>query len=365
LRASKSAVASRSAGGQIAAVGGELRERVKGDLPRVGGDRVVRRRVDRGRRDPRLGGKRLEPAGEPLPLGRPHDHVEDHDHGLAGGGRRREELAHGGVVVFLLGQDGDEHVGGVADEFRAMPVFPQRAVDVGCVEHDQPLRLPARLVLPPHEHVAAGGVERVRFALPGNRLEAREQVRQVDPGREPAGQARHRVERAGGFGQRAADLRADQRVGDQALAGVRASADGRHEQGLAGDLGPELAEQGPMPVGAGGVREPEFGRQRFERGHEIAGLGDAAGPGGKRRLRRSLVVRWLHAAHPSEGGRPERPADCRLIVTAIICSQVAADRSVKPAIRDLRSLISRGSSRKSAPGSLPFRCSNGGPSFPA
>jgi hypothetical protein len=112
----------------------------------------------------------------------------------------------------------------------------------------------------------------------------------------------------------AADRRAGERVGDQALAGVRATANGRHEQRLARDLGPQLAEQPAMPIGVAGIRCAELGGQRHDLFDSRAQLPDAGRPRGERALPADRIPGVLHCvtilcrgrrdAEPFAGFRP-------------------------------------------------------------
>ena len=226
---------------------------MESDAACLGGGEVVRSGIHRRRHDSRLGGERGKPAGDPLPLSRPIDHVKDHDHRLASRRGGCEEVANRSVVVFLLRQHGHDHVGGVADEFGPVPVLAEGAVDVGRVEHHEPGGLGAARILPPDEHVGGGLIEGVFVAPPGHGPEAGKQRRQVDPLGDAAGEARHRMERAGRLGHRPADHRAHKRVGDQALARVGAAADGGDQERLAGHLRPEFAEQRAVPAAELGI----------------------------------------------------------------------------------------------------------------
>ena len=267
----------------VGTAGREFGKRMQRDPARLGGVKIVRSGIDRRRRDARLGGKRGQPAGDPLPLPRPVHHVEDDDHRFASDRGGREEVADRGVVVLLLCEHGDDHIGGVANEFGPVPVLAERAVDVGGIENDEPLGLLATRVFPPDEHVGGLGIDRVGVAPPGNRPEAREERGQIGAGGDAPGEARDGMERAGGFGRRATDVRADKRVGDQALAGVRAAADGGDQQRLPRHLRPQLAVEGAVPCGGRRIGDAERGghwRQAIDRSAEFS---HAPSPGGKRR----------------------------------------------------------------------------------
>jgi hypothetical protein len=131
--------------------------------------------------------------------------------------------------------------------------------------------------------VGGRGIDRVGLAPPGNRPEAREERGQIGAGGDAPGEARDGMERAGGFGRRATDVRADKRVGDQALAGVRAAADGGDQQRLPRHLRPQLAVEGAVPCGSRRIGDAERGghwRQSIDRSAEFS---HASSPGGKRR----------------------------------------------------------------------------------
>ncbi|MFN9957285.1 MAG: hypothetical protein ACK55I_29625, partial [bacterium] len=156
-------------------------------------------------------------------------------------------------------------VAGVADQFGPLPVLAQGAVDVGRVEQHEPRRLVAARVLAPDEPVVVHDRERILLARPRHRREAGKELAQIDPAGQPLRQAGHRVPGAGGLRQRTADRRADERVGDQALTGVRAAADRRHEERLPRHLGPQLAEQRALPLGLVGRRCPDGTGRGLER----------------------------------------------------------------------------------------------------
>ena len=277
---------------------------MEGDAARLGRREVVGGGVDGQRRDAGLGGERRQPAGDPLALLRPRDHVEDHDHRLPGRRGGAEEIAHGGVVVLLLREHGDEHVAGVANQLRPLPVFAQRAVDVGRVEEHEPGRLAAAGILAPHEPVGIIRREGVGPAGPGHGREAGKQRREVDPAGEAAGQAGNRMPRPRRLRHRSAHLRADEGVGDQALAGVGAAADRGDEHGLPRHLGPQLAEQGTVPLGPLGLRRPDGPGRRLEGLDEGRQFGDFIRPRGIRPTgsdRRRLLV---HQPSPRVRGLP-------------------------------------------------------------
>ena len=235
---------------RIGRAAGQLREVEKLDRATLGPGEVVRHRIHRQRHRAGLGDERRIPAGDPLALRRPVDHVEDDDQRLPGGGGGGEEVADSGVVVFLLREDGNDHVAGVAHRLGAVPVLAERAVNVGGVDEDQPGRLAAGGILAPHEEIVPRGAaaEGVGVTRPGAGGEAGEQRRQVDRPGEPAWQAGHRAARPRRLRERPADLGADEDIRDEALAGVRAAADRRHHHRLARHLRPELAEQLPIPL---------------------------------------------------------------------------------------------------------------------
>ena len=261
------------------------------DPSRLGRAEVVGNGVDRQRRDAGLGGKGRQPAADTVALPRPVDHVEDDDHGLARSRRGGEEIPHRRVVVFLLREHRHDHVAGVPHQFGAVPVFAQCAVDVGGVEEHEPRGLPAARILTPHEPVgvAAGigpEVDRILHALPWRNRETGKECRQVSAGSEPLRQAGHRMPGPRRLRHGAADLRGHERVGDQALAGVGAAADGRHEHGLPRHLGPELAEKRAIPLVGLRIGGPERACQRLQGVDQAAQFFDAAGPRRKpRRLK--------------------------------------------------------------------------------
>jgi hypothetical protein len=97
-----------------------------------------------------------------------------------------------------LCEHGDDHIGGVANEFGPVPVLAERAVDVGRVENDEPLGLLATRVFPPDEHVGGRGIDRVGLAPPGDRSEAREKRGQIGAGGDAPGEAGDGMEAASG-----------------------------------------------------------------------------------------------------------------------------------------------------------------------
>ena len=109
--------------------------------------------IDGQRFDPRLSGECAQPAANAFPLPRPVDHVENHNHRLPRGRSGSKKITHRSVVVFLLGEHRDQNIAGIAHQFSPVPVLPQRAVDVGSVEEDEPGRLPTAGILAPHQQV--------------------------------------------------------------------------------------------------------------------------------------------------------------------------------------------------------------------
>ena len=63
--------------------------------------------------------------------------IEDHEHRFVFLGRFAKELFDGRVVVLLLRQHGDEHIGAAADVIGSFPIHAHVAVDVGSVEDQQ------------------------------------------------------------------------------------------------------------------------------------------------------------------------------------------------------------------------------------
>ena len=281
-------------------IGREFGQGMKLDPPRLGRAKVVGHGIDRQRRHARLRGEGRQPAADAIALPRPVDHVEDDDHGLARGRRGGEEIPHRRVVVFLLGEHRHDHVAGVAHQFGAVPIFAQCAVDVGSVEEHEPRGLPAARVLTPHEPVgvAAGigpEVDRILHALPWRNREAGKECRQVGAGGKPLRQAGHRMPGPRRLRHGAADLRGHERVGDQALAGVGAAADGRHKHGLPRHLRPELAEKRAIPLVGLRIGGPERACQRLQGVDQAAQLFNAAGPRRKPRPRERchLATLWM------------------------------------------------------------------------
>ena len=74
---------------------------------------VARHGVDVGRAAPVPLAEGLQPAQAVLAVLGPLDHVEDGQDRLVGLGGLAEEAADRGVVELLLGEDGDQDVGGV------------------------------------------------------------------------------------------------------------------------------------------------------------------------------------------------------------------------------------------------------------
>ena len=273
-----------------AAVGRELGQRVKLNMARLRRTEVVRHGIHCQRFDARLGSKRRQPAADAIALPWPVDHVEDNDHGLAGGSRCGEEVSHGSVVVFLLREHRHDHVACVAHQFGAVPVVPQRAIDVGRVEEHESGGLPAARILAPHQPIGIAPfirtqADRVLDTRPRHRSEARKQRRQINLFGEPAGQAGHRVPRPGRLRDGAADLSPHERVGDQALAGVCAATDRRHEKRFPRYLWPELAKQRAVPVVILRVGGAERAGQRLQKVDQSAQFCNAAGPRRKPRRR--------------------------------------------------------------------------------
>ena len=281
-------------------VGREFGQRMKLDPPRLGCAEVVGHRVDGQRRDACLRGEGRQPAADAIALPRPVDHVEDDDHGLARSRRGGEEIPHGSVVVFLLGEHGHDHVAGVPHQFGPVPVFPQCAVDVGRVEKHESRWLSAAGILAPHEPVGVAArirpeVDRVLHALPCRKREAGKERRQIGAGGEPLRETRHWMAGSRRLRHGAADLRGHERVGDQALASVGAAADGRDEHGLPRHLGPKLAKERTIPIVGLRIGGPERAGQRSQGVDQAAQLFNAAGPRRKPRPRERchLATLWM------------------------------------------------------------------------
>ena len=160
---------------------GPLSQRQRGDYfdlekrqPQfLGGRAIVGNHVDQFR--PRAGvlAEGCQPARPIGAIGLQLALVEDHDDRLFGLDRGAKKLLYGGVVVFLLGEDGHQHVGRLADGPRTMPVDCQVGIDVRCVQQQQSRR--HRRPATPEEAVFRRIQERIVGRLPATEHEGPEQ----------------------------------------------------------------------------------------------------------------------------------------------------------------------------------------------
>ena len=192
-----------------------------------------------------------------------------------------------------------------------MPVLAQRAVDVGRIDDDEPGRLPPGAVLAPDDPILGGGVERILVAAPRDRHEAGEERAEIRGGGHPGGQARDGVPRAGRLGHRTAHGRTHERVGDEALARVRAAAHRRHDERPAGGLCLERSEERAVPGHLLRGRRAERRAERHDRLHHVAQRAHRhrhAGHGLRRRAR-WIVHRAISRCHHPTPVRLRRPPD--------------------------------------------------------
>ena len=90
--------------------------------------------IDKLRLNPGLLAKRPQP-NRPVGFVVGQQHlVEDHQHGFVFLGRLAEELFDRRIVVFLLSQHRDQHIGTAANVVGSFPVHADITVDVGRVE---------------------------------------------------------------------------------------------------------------------------------------------------------------------------------------------------------------------------------------
>ena len=167
--------------GQLVAEAGRPRLEV---LP-VGAGRVKRQRqllasrpilrndIDQSRPGAGLRREGREPDGPIVAIPFEVALVEQDDDRLVGLDRFAEELLDCGVVVFLLGEDGQDDVGHLADRPGPAPVDGHVGVDVGGIQKHQ-----SRgdvLADPPEEQILRRFLERVLGRLPRAKLETLEE----------------------------------------------------------------------------------------------------------------------------------------------------------------------------------------------
>jgi hypothetical protein len=102
---------------------------------------------------------------------------------------------------------------------------------------------------------------------------------------------------AGCLRHRTTDLAANQRVGNQALARVRATADGGHQEWLPVELRLQFAEEGAVPSGVSWIDDAECAAEWLERLEARAQFSDAATPRGERRGSRGAITGRTDVVH--------------------------------------------------------------------
>ena len=150
------------------------------------------------------------------------------------------------IVVFLLSQHGDEHVGRAADLVGPVPVDSRVAVDVRRVEHQQVGR-----------HVIAGSPEQNVLSDFFKSRVGRGPVPQFEVGKDGLQfprllkADRHQADgmfRSGGQGTRRARPRSRQMIEDDRLAEVRSPDDGRDQEGRVRHLRQQLLFEELKPL---------------------------------------------------------------------------------------------------------------------
>jgi len=252
---------------------------------------IIRHHVDQLRPGPGLVAEGRQPAGPDLGVGLELALVENHHDRLVGLHGGAEELFHRRVVVLLLREHGQHHVGGAADGPGPLPVDRHVAVDVGGVEHQQARR--QGLAATPEEAILRGVFQRVVGRLPRAKLEPLEEPPQdrriVDSRRHQA----DRVARAGGQGPGGAGHLAGQMVENHRLADVRSADDRRDQQRRLVELRQQLVAQEPEPFLTIGRRDAHTRRHRAKRpqgfgqapelsGKSVVGFGHGHGAIGRR-----------------------------------------------------------------------------------
>ena len=109
----------------------------EGESILLGGGTVVGSEVDADWIDAGFLLKGLEPAGPIFLIERKLAPIEDNEDAFAFESSLAEELFDGGIVVFLLSQDGDENVGALTDPSRPFPVDRGIAIDIGGIEEEE------------------------------------------------------------------------------------------------------------------------------------------------------------------------------------------------------------------------------------
>ncbi len=150
----------------------------------------------------------------------PFDHVENDQDRLVGRRRLAEKAANRGVVELLLGQDGDQNVGRVADQPGPVPVHGNRAIHIGCIQQHEVGRLKTGGILAIDQPVGWPFGDRIIFRGPGAQLKTRKNLRQVMTLRKTLWQEANRMSRLGRVGMNPAGREADQVIEHGALADV-------------------------------------------------------------------------------------------------------------------------------------------------
>ncbi len=194
-------------------------------------------------------GKRIEPARPVRFVLGEQALVEHDDDGLVLGGGLAEELFHSGVVVFLLGQHGNQQVGAASNVVGPFPVDAGVAVDVGGVEHHEVVGRGGAFA--PEELMRRGVFECGGRIGPCDQLEPGEDIGQPMAFAETARNQADGMFCAGGEGAAGARPFAGDVVEDDAFADVRPPDDRHNQIGLVRELRPEFALQQFVPSAAG------------------------------------------------------------------------------------------------------------------
>ena len=238
-------------GERPAAVAADLVER---QLPLAGRRTVQRDHVDQFRLGPGLARKGLQPERPVVAVPLHVALVEDRHNRLVGLHRLAKELLDGRIIVFLLGEHGDEHVGHLPDGPRPLPIHQGIGIHVRRIQEQEPRRhVPAD---PPEEQVLRALLERIVGRLPGHEPETLENPFQL---RRIAEAGRHQADRVlCPGGQRTDGTRhfSGQVVEQKRLADVCAADDPHDQERRRIELRQQLQPQQIEPIPAGRRFDP-------------------------------------------------------------------------------------------------------------
>ena len=250
---------------------------VDGEGSRFGGGAVVWCDVDQFGFDAGFGTEGIEPLGPEGTIQLEVALVEDDDYGFVGLCRFTEELFDCRVVVFLLGQDGDEDIGCLADGSSTVPVDDGIGIDVGRVDEQKSGGDVGSCA--PEESILVGFAKGIVSGLPRFEGEIVEEVGKQVGVVCIGGDEAYRVFCAGRHGAHGAGHLAGELIEEDRLADIGATDDTDDEERICTELGDEFAIEELIPVGLGGRGDSEVGGLWFKAPQCIIELANLFGPG--------------------------------------------------------------------------------------